>query len=458
MFEEPNGVLMIKSIAVALLSGVMLSPSPNTPRFAFDRFKLDNGLRVILSPDHTAPVVAVYVIYGIGARAEEEGRSGFAHLFEHMMFQGSKDAPKGMHFALIEGAGGWLNASTHLDFTDYFQVLPSNQLPVALWLEADRMRELNVTEENFITQREAVKEERRLRVDNQPYASAILDRWPTVAFQNPQNARSVIGTMEDLDAATLEDVQRFFDTYYVPNNAVLVIVGDIGMDETRKWVETYFGDIPAKLQPRPPDLREPPQTEPRLEEVRDPLAPLPALIVGYRAAPRRTMNYYAMGMLDIVLTGGESSRLYQGLVKGRESVVDFEADVGWPFADITTYRDPALYTMSIIYKPGFTAQQILEQVEEEIARIQKDGVTKEELERARNYFRSERYGGLQPAIARATLLGRYEIIDRAPDLVNIDFERFLAVTPKQIQAAAKKYLVPEARSALSIIPGEGKEQ
>ncbi|MGH9721629.1 MAG: M16 family metallopeptidase, partial [Bryobacteraceae bacterium] len=240
----------------------------------FEKYKLKNGMRVILSADNKVPVVAIYMLYGVGARSEEKGRTGFAHLFEHMMFQGSANAPKGVHFKSVESNGGSLNGSTHPDFTDYFEVLPSNKLAVGLWLESDRMRSLAITPENLTNQKEAVKQERRLSFDNRPYATAIVDRWPELAFRNWQNSHSLIGTFEDLNAASVDDVSKFFKTYYAPNNAILAVVGDIKATEARKWIDTYFADIPAQTPPRHPDLAEPPAdpSKPRSDVYRDPLA------------------------------------------------------------------------------------------------------------------------------------------------------------------------------------------
>ncbi|HXN45732.1 MAG TPA: pitrilysin family protein, partial [Bryobacteraceae bacterium] len=218
-------------------------------RIPIEKYKLKNGLRVILSPDSSVPVVTVYIVYGVGARVEEKGRTGFAHLFEHMMFQGSENAPKGTHFKLVESNGGSLNGSTHPDYTDYFEVLPSNKLAVGLWLESDRMRGLAINKDNLDNQKEAVKQERRLSFDNQPYATAIVDRWPELSYRNWQNSHSLIGSFEDLNASTVEDVARFFHSHYVPNNAVLVLSGDLQVAEAKKLVEEYFGDMAAKPLP-----------------------------------------------------------------------------------------------------------------------------------------------------------------------------------------------------------------
>src|SRR5438309_4518147 len=235
----------------------------------FEKYTLKNGMRVILSQDNIVPVVAVYITYNVGSRSEEKGRTGFAHLFEHMMFQGSANAPKSVHFQTVEANGGSLNGSTHPDFTDYFELLPSNKLAVGLWLESDRMRSLASNDANLTNQKEAVKEERRLSFDNRPYNTAIVDVWPQLAFQNWQSSHSLIGSFEDLNAASVDDVAKFFKTYYAPNNAVMVIVGDIQIPAAKKLIEDYFGDIPAQPKPERPDLSEPADPKARSEVYHD---------------------------------------------------------------------------------------------------------------------------------------------------------------------------------------------
>src|SRR6266566_1976093 len=270
-----------------------------------EQYQLKNGLRVILSKDNAVPVVTVYLIYNVGARSEEKGRTGFAHLFEHMMFEGSANAPKGVHFATVESNGGTMNGSTHPDFTDYYEVLPSNKLATALWLESDRMRSLSINDENLKNQKEAVKQERRLSFDNQPYATAIVDVWPTLMFQNWQSSHSLIGSFEDLNAASVADVTKFFKTYYAPNNAILCIVGDIRVPEAKKLIEGYFGDIPAQPQPPHPDLSEPEKFTPRNQVYKDALAGVPAVVIGWPGPPRRSADYNALVMIDALLTGGD---------------------------------------------------------------------------------------------------------------------------------------------------------
>ncbi|MDQ6759145.1 MAG: insulinase family protein, partial [Acidobacteriota bacterium] len=292
---------MKRFFTLCLLScAVLLAASDVT--IPVETYKLKNGLRVILSKDNAVPVVTVYLAYDVGARSEEKGRTGFAHLFEHMMFQGSANVPKGVHFGTISSNGGIMNGSTHPDFTDYFEVLPSNKMVTGLWLESDRMRSLSLNDENLKNQKEAVKQERRLRFDNQPYTTAIVEGWPKVMFKNWQSSHPLIGSFEDLDASTVEDVSKFFKANYAPNNATLVIVGDFQPAEAMKFIEAYFGDIPSQPVPKHPDLTEPGNFEAHSETYKDPLARVPGVIVGYPGPKRRSPDYYAINMIDAILT------------------------------------------------------------------------------------------------------------------------------------------------------------
>ena len=314
------------------------------------------------------------------------------------------------------------------------------------------MRSLAITKENLDNQKEAVKQERRLSFDNRPYSTAIVDRWPELAFQNWQNSHSLIGSFEDLNASSVDDVAKFFRTYYAPDNAVMVIVGDIQVPETKKLIEQYFGDIPPQPKPAKPDLAEPANPAPRSEVYHDAHARVPGVIIGYPGPVRRSPDYYALAMLDVLFTGGPSSRFQLDLVKGKESLIQYQAELGWPFASSSDYKDPGDYTMFLLFKPNFTPEQIVGQAQEEIAKIQNDGVDEKELDRARTLLRSEHITSLQSSLHRAQLLGRYEIFDGKPDLINTDLQNFLAVTPAEIQAVAKKYLTPERRTVLQILP------
>ena len=436
-------------LLAAALASAAAPPKIHIP---IEKYKLDNGLRVILSEDNTLPVVAVYVVYDVGSRSEEKGRSGFAHLFEHMMFEGSANVKKGEHFRFVESNGGSLNGSTHTDYTNYFETLPANKLAVALWLESDRMRSLNVTAENLANQKEAVKQERRLRMDNQPYVGAITEKWPEMVYKNWQNSHSIMGSFEDLNSATIDDVSKFFKTYYAPNNAVLTIVGDINIADTKKLIQGYFGDIPSQPQPKPPDLSEPAGVSPSFDTYKDLHAKVPGVIVGYPGPERNSDDFYALTILDALLTGGDSSRLQLDLVKGKRSVIQYQGDVGWPFASADDYRNPAQYATFLLYNPSFQPKQIVDDYQGEIEKIQKEGVTEDEIHRVVTLLLVSKLNQLQTSLGRAQLLASFELLDGNPEEINTLLDRYAAVTPAQVQAVAKKYLTAERRTVLAVLP------
>ena len=448
---------MKKFLTFCLLAAAGVCARAADISIPIESYKLPNGLRVVLSKDNAVPVVTVYIIYDVGARSEEKGRTGFAHLFEHMMFEGSANAPKGVHFSTVESNGGVMNGSTHPDFTDYYETLPSNKLATALWLESDRMRSLLVNDENLKNQKEAVKQERRLTFDNQPYNTAIVDVWPTLIFGNWQSSHSLIGSFEDLEGSSLADVQKFFKTYYAPDNAALVIVGDIQIPETRKLIETYFGDIPSQPLPKRPDLTEP-TFKPKKDTIHDKLARVPGVIIGYPGPKRRSPDFYALYMVDAILTGGDSSRFRLDLIKGKESVLQTQSDLGWPFADAQDYRDPEPYAMFLLHKPNYTGDQIVDQVQEEITKLQTALVSAKELERVKTLMRAAYLGNLQGSLNRAKALAQFTLAENSPELINTELGKMLAVAPEQIQAVAKKYLTPDKRSVLEILPGPAPKE
>jgi zinc protease len=438
-----------------LFAAALAAAAPPKINIPIEKYKLDNGLRVILSRDNTLPVVAVYVVYDVGSRAEEKGRTGFAHLFEHMMFEGSANVKKGEHMRFVESNGGSLNGSTHPDYTNYFESLPSNKLAVGLWLESDRMRSLAITPENLANQKEAVKQERRLSFDNQPYATAIVDKWPQMVFKNWQSSHSLIGSFEDLNSATIEDVSKFFKTYYAPDNAVLTVVGDIKIADAKKLIKTYFGDIPSQTPPKRPDLSEPAGASSSSSTYKDPLAKVPGVIVGYPGPERGSDDYYSLVVLDALLTGGDSSRLQLDLVKGKKSVIQYQGDLGWPFASADDYRDPGQYATFLIYNPSFQANQIVDQYQEEIEKIQKEGITDAEIRRSVTLLLTSKLNQLQTSLGRARLLAGFELLDGKPQIINTLLDSYAAVTPERVQAVAKKYLTAERRTVLAIQPDPG---
>jgi predicted Zn-dependent peptidase len=409
-----------------------------------EQFTLENGLRVVLSEDHAVPVVSVAVYYDVGSRNEREGRTGFAHLFEHMMFQGSENVPKAAHFQYVFNSGGTMNGTTSTERTNYFETLPSHQLPLALWLESDRMRSLKVTQENLDNQRHAVQEEKRLTYDNRPYSGAFL-RLNEMVFRNPANAHSTIGSMEDLDAASVEDVREFFRIYYAPNNAVLAIVGDFDPAEARALVEKYFASIPAQPAPPAVNVEEPPEVAERFESYPDRFAQLPALMLGWKAPVRRTAEFYALTLAADLLLEGESSRLYQRLVKGDESVVAVQGGMG-------ERRGPSSLYLFAIPKPGKTTEEIRRTIMEEIDRLAADGPSAEEMEKLRNNLLNDAVRGRQSTMFRAQMLAEYALYDGDPELLNTELEHYLRVTREEIRDAAARFLANDNFSLIEVVP------
>ncbi len=428
--------------ALFLLSAAAYAASPIQTKFK--EVTLDNGLRVLLSEDHSAPTYSISVTYNVGSRDERAGRTGFAHLFEHMMFQGSEKVGKGEHFILIENNGGAMNGTTNQDRTNYFQTLPANQLDLALFLEADRMRSLVINDANLTNQRHAVQEERRLGIDNQPYGKTgetMLD----VAYDNFGYKHSTIGSMEDLNAATVKDVADFFRVYYAPNNAVLVLIGDFNSDDALARVKKYFGDIPRQSNPAPPDMTEPEQVGERRKAISDGFAQNARIDIAYKIPQGNTSDWFALNVLGQVLASGQSSRLYQKLVKEKELAVSV-------FGGAQERRGPSLESLVILPRPGKAFGDVEKAVYEEIERVKNEPVSDWELEKVRMQFRRSRAQQLQSTLFRAILLGQYAVFYGEPNLINTYESKINAVTKEDIQRVAKKYLVDTGRTVITTIP------
>jgi zinc protease len=416
---------------------------------------LANGLRVVLSSDRSAPVATVGVYYQIGFRLEPRGRSGFAHLFEHMMFQGSENAGKMEHIRLINSSGGLLNGTTNFDLTNYFEVIPSNALERVLWLEADRMRALKVNDENLRNQRDVVKEEVRVNVLNKPYGGFPWLDLPPVAFRNWPNAHNFYGDFADLDAATLEDVQNFFRTYYAPNNAVLLMLGDFEPAAAFELARRYFEDIPAGPSPPRADVSEPPQTEERRGAVEEKFGTLPAMAIGYRAPARNTPDWYAATMLDRILHGGRAGRIYRRLVHEKQIAVDADGGINYNGGDAFDYNGPSQIVTRIFQKPEYSSDQTIAAYDEAIREIQEKGTAPEELEAVKVKFRADFYtnleagmGSYMPRFGLMHYLACFTLFDGDPERINTVLDGFIAVTPAEVQAAAQKLLVPRYRAIL----------
>ncbi|HET6862156.1 MAG TPA: insulinase family protein [Pyrinomonadaceae bacterium] len=426
-----------------------MAPTIQLPPTPIEEFTLANGLRVVLSQDNVIPVVSIAVYYDVGSRNEKEGRTGFAHLFEHMMFQGSENVPKAAHFQFIFNAGGTMNGTTSTERTNYFETLPANYLPLAFWLESDRMRSLKVTQENLDNQRNAVQEEKRLRYDNQPYVNAFL-RMNELIFTNQANAHSTIGSMEDLDAATIEDIKEFFRIYYAPNNAVLSVVGDFDIAQAHDLIEKYFGNIPPQQTPPPVDVSELSHVAIKNETYHDPLAPAPAFVLGWKIPARRTKDFYALSLAGSLLFDGDSSRLYQKFVKGDESVVSIEGGVD-------ERRGPSAFYIFALPKPGEEVGDIQKKIFAEIKVLAKEPPSAEEMEKLRNSLSNDTVRGRQSTMYRAQRLAEFTLYDSKPSLIDTEVDQYLSITAQDISDAVSRYVDVENRVVLDIIPAAAEE-
>jgi predicted Zn-dependent peptidase len=421
---------------------------------------LDNGLKVVLSPDDSVPTTTIAVYYGIGFRIEPRDRTGFAHLFEHMMFQGSEHLGKAEFIALVNQNGGVLNGSTRFDFTNYYEVVPSHKTETFIWAEADRMRGLDITQENLTNQQGVVKNEVKVNVLNQPYGGFPWLDMPQLANENWYNAHNFYGDLEDLDAATLEDVQDFFDRFYAPNNAVLVVAGDIDPDQTLMWVEQYFGGIPASDNLSFPDISEPRQTEEKRLVKTDPLAPQPAIAWGYHVPEKGTPEWYAMVVLDQVLVQGDASRLHQKLVQEKGYGPFVGGGINWPLGNIYNYNGPMITTMYMIHGAEHDPATITADLQAIVEDIQENGITDAELERAKTQLLSSLYDTLGDGnrLGLVDLLASFALFEDNPDRINGLSEELDVVTPELIRKVANEYLRTTNRSVIELVPGAAQEQ
>ncbi len=422
-------------------------------RVPVEYYKLPNGLRVVLSPDHTAPTVCVAVYYRIGFRVEPKDRTGFAHLFEHMMFQGSQNLGKMEFVKLVQQNGGLLNGSTRFDFTNYFEILPSNKLETALWAEADRMGGLAVTAENLKNQQAVVNNEVKVNVLNRPYGGFPWLDMPQYANTNWFNAHNFYGELKDIEAATLTDVQVFFKTYYAPNNAALAIVGDFDPVEAKRFVEKYFGSIKPSPLPRLPDLTEPKQTKERHAAKTDPQANRPALAFAYHMPDRNTPEYYAMGVIDQLLLQGDDSLLYQELVQKRGLTGNVSGGINL-LGNLYNYDGPMLWMASLFYDPTTKPDAILAAADSAIDTLKTKPVDQKTLDRALVKIRSNLYDniGSVGGFGLANLLASFALFDDNPGRVNFLVSEFQKVTPALIQKTAEEYLSPSNRTVLVVEP------
>ncbi len=416
-------------------------------------YKLPNGLRVVLSPDHTAPTVCVGVYYRIGFRIEPRDRTGFAHLFEHMMFQGSANLGKMEFIKLVQSNGGILNGSTRFDFTNYFEVLPSNKLETALWAEADRMTGLAVNEDNLKNQQGVVGNEVKVAVLNAPYGGFPWIDLPMAANSNWYNAHNFYGDLTDIEAAKLEEVKKFFATYYAPNNAALAIVGDFDTAEAKKFVEKYFGPVKAAEVPPQPDLTEARQeTEKRIAKT-DPLAPRPALAIGYHMPDRNTPEYYAMGLIEQMLIEGNDALLYKELAQKRGLTDSVEGGINM-LGNMFNYNGPMLLAADVRYDPSTRADDVLKAMDAAIDPLREKPVDAQLLDRSKVKLRSSMYDSMGQfgGFGLMDMLASFALFDDDPARVNALDQKFQQVTPELILKTAKEYLRSGNRTVIDLQP------
>jgi zinc protease len=439
----------------ALLAGFCLS----LPAFAADGDqwtlpvhvkKFENGLTVVVSEDHSSPTVGVSVVYHVGMRLEPRNRTGFAHLFEHLMFQGTPNAPKGTFDRVITGGGGNNNGSTRPDFTNYIETAPVSSLEPILWLEADRMKTLDFSPASLKNQQDVVKEEIRVNVKNQPYGGFQIFDLPQNAFQKWENNHDGYGSFEDLEHASLEDVRAFHRDYYGPNNAVLAIAGDVSPEQGFALAQKYFGAIARRPTPKPSDFDEGLNTQEKRLEQSDALAQVPALAVGWKAPARASRDQAPMAVLGELLAGSDASLFYQNLVKGREIALNVNESFG--LAGPFDYGGPTLFTIFALYKPNSNADALLAAMDEQIAQVAKNGVDVATLKRVKTSMLADWNNGLENILRRADTMAKLQTIWGDANVVNQVPGWIEGVTSADIQRVAATYLTPANRTVIDRKP------
>lgn len=417
---------------------------------------LTNGLKVVISPDTTSPVAIIGVYYNIGFRIEPKDRTGFAHLFEHMMFQGSENLGKMEFISLVQKNGGILNGSTRFDYTNYFEIVPAHKLETMLWAEADRMRGLAITQESLTNQQGVVKNEVKVNVLNQPYGGFPWLYMPQYAFNNWYNAHNFYGDLADLDAATLDDVSAFFKQYYSPNNAVIVVAGDVDKDKTLAMISTYFANIPSAPLAAQPDLTELRQEQEKRFNKFDKLAPKPAFAFAYKMPPRNTPEYFAMGIIDQLLVQGTDSLFYQELVKNKQITGEVGGGINYLLGNMFNYNGPMLWMSSFTHDAQHSQQDILSAVDGVIAQLSEMPIPQEAINRAMVKLRSSLFDEVDSlyGFGKVDLLASFALFDDDPARINHLEAQFKAVTPELIKATVKEYLRASNRTILTLTPGE----
>ena len=435
--------MLVRILPVCLVALLGLAASP-VPRIQFTDTRLKNGLRLIVSEEHAAPMFSIVVNYNVGSRDERMGRTGFAHLFEHMMFKGSENVGPGEHPYLMFMNGGSMNGTTNKDRTMYYESLPANQLDLALFLEADRMRSLAITKAILDNQRNAVQEERRLGVDNQPYGKTF-EKLDELAYENFAYKHSTIGSMADLDAASVEDVAAFFKTYYAPNNAVIAIVGDVDAKSTIEKVRKYFETIPSQPAPPPVDMAEPAQTEERRATLEDPLARLTRIDMAYKVPPSSSPDDDALTVMATILSGGRSGRFYEAIVREKQLATNVSAGS-------SESRGPGLFNVVGMTQPAKSVADLEAAIDIEIEKLKTGPIADWEIEKARTGARSGFVNSVGSSLQRAVLLSEYAMFYDKPDLINTRAESIAKVTAADVQRVARQYLVKTGRTVVTTAP------
>ncbi|MEO8160347.1 MAG: pitrilysin family protein [Arenimonas sp.] len=437
-------------IAGLLLAAPLMAADADRWNLPIETTKLDNGLTVVVSEDHSSPTVGISMVYHIGMRLEPRNRTGFAHLFEHLMFEGTPNAPEGVFDKVITGGGGRNNGSTRPDFTNYIETAPTSALESMLWLEADRMKTLGFKPETLKNQQDVVKEEIRVNVKNQPYGGFMWIDIGQQAFQKWENNHDGYGSFQDLENASLEDVRNFHRDYYGPNNAVLSIAGDVTPAQAFALAKKYFGNIPARTRPVGTDSSEPLNTAEKRVEQADALAQVPAIAAAWKMPDRGSKDQAAMAVLGELLAGGDASLFYQGLVKGREIALNVDSLYG--LTSPWEYDGPTLFTIFALYKPNGSADALLAAMDEEIDGVASKGVDDATLKRVKTRMLADWYNGLESFLGRADSLGRLQTIWGDAKVANQIPGWIEAVTSEDIQRTARTYLTKANRTVIDRKP------
>lgn len=435
---------MKRKLLSALLLGASLTASAQSSKINFTEYDLPNGLHVILHQDKTTPTVAVTMMYHVGSKNEDPERTGFAHFFEHLMFEGSENVERGKYASMVQSAGGAVNANTSFDRTYYYQILPSNQLALGLWLEADRLRAAKIDAQGVATQRQVVKEEKKQRIDNQPYGTLLENTFATAYAVHPYRWVP-IGSAQYIDQATLPEFMQFYKTFYVPNNATLTIAGDIDVNQAKQMVEQYFAAIPKGTLPiAQPTVQEPAQLEESRRVIFDNIQ-LPAVVQAYHIPAQGTPDSYALKMLTTLLSSGASSRLNKALVDNQQKAVTVTSIP-------MSLEQPGLFINLAVANRGVDPDELERSVDAEFERVKKEPVSDKEFQKLRNQIETEFINGLATLEGRTEKLASYHALYGNTNLINTELDKYLAVTKEDLMRVANQYLTKENRVVLHYLP------